>query len=295
VSRYLYFAASLVLCLPALLQAQVVPINPRLSPLMGRQQGGVQPVEFSGTIQAVAPRGEGILVSNGNNQVWKVAIVRQSKWQVGTKVQVTGNAAASSLRSNMIVELSADLDNRSTIQGKVDSLTITSLTRDKQAGIFPDDSGLGGNDLDKPAKRSTHGGKGGRAQIVGHCRIVGRLVVNRGSGLSVQPGRGTPLSFELGDQAKVAVDMADLSLVRPGQEVSVKGVASARQTNMRQANLVQATEVTIKLPDVPDADKADKKEPPAKPDAKKAAKADKKDKDEGLPEPADKPQPADNK
>ena len=89
--------------------------------------------------------------------------------------------------------------------------------------------------------------------------------------------------------------MADLSLVRPGQEVSVKGVASARQTNMRQANLVQATEVTIKLPDVPDADKADEKEPPAKPDAKKAAKADKKDKDEGLPEPADKPQPADNK
>lgn len=297
-SRYLYLAASVVLCLPALLQAQIVPINPHRSPLMGRSQGGVQPMEFTGTIQGVAPRGDGIVVSNGNNQVWKVAIVRPTKWQVGTKVQVTGTAAPTSLRSGLIVELSADLDNRSTIQGKVDSLTITSLTRDKQMGIFPDDNGLGGNDLDKPAKRSTHGGKGGRAQIVGHCRIVGRLVVNRGSGLSVQTGRGTPLSFELGDQAKVAVDMADLSLVRPGQEVSVKGVAAARQTNMRQANLVQATEVTIKLPDVPDADKADKadkKEPPAKPDAKKAAKAAKKDKDEGLPEPADKPEPPDNK
>jgi hypothetical protein len=288
-----------VLCLPALLPAQIVPINPHRSPLMGRPQGGVQRVEFSGTIQAVAPRGDGIMVSNGNNQVWKVAIVRASKWQVGTKVQVTGTAAASSLRSGLIVELSADLDNRSAIQGKVDSLTITSLTRDKQMGIFSDDNGLGGGDLDRPAKRPTHGGKAGRAQIVGHCHIVGRLVVNRGGGLSVQTGRGTPLSFELGEQAKVAVDMADLSLVRPGQEVSVKGDASARQsTNVRQANLVQATEVTIKLPDVPDADKADKadkKERPAKPEAKKAAKADKKDKDEGLPEPADKPAPADNK
>ena len=91
--------------------------------------------------------------------------------------------------------------------------------------------------------------------------------------------------------------MADLSLARPGQEVSVKGIASARQTNPRQANMVQATDVTIKLPDVPDADKAekadnaDKKERPAKPPAKKAAKAAQKDKDDGLPEPGTEPAP----
>ena len=82
--------------------------------------------------------------------------------------------------------------------------------------------------------------------------------------------------------------MADLSLVRAGQEVSVKGFASPRQPNM-----VQASEVKIKLPDAPDADKAqktekaEKKEAAAKPDAKKSEKDPKKDKGEGLPEPGD--------
>ena len=132
------------------------------------------------------------------------------------------------------------------------------------------------------------------AQIVGRCRIVGRLVVSHGGSLSVQSGRGA-LSFELAEGAKISVDMADLSLARPGQEVSIKGAASPRQPNM-----VQATEVTIKLPEVADADKADKgdkadkKEPAAKPEAKKAAKAAKKDKDEGLPEPGDS-KPGDSK
>ena len=72
-SRYLFLAASMALCLPAWLQAQMVPMNPHRSALMGRQQGGVQPVEFTGTIQGVGR--EGIVVSNGNNQVWRVAIV----------------------------------------------------------------------------------------------------------------------------------------------------------------------------------------------------------------------------
>jgi hypothetical protein len=287
VSRCLYLAVGLVLCLPTLLPAQLVPMNRNRSPL-GRQQIGVQPVEVSGTIQGVA-RG-GIVVSNSNNQVFRVAIVPPTKVSVGTKVQVTGAAKVSNLRSGLVVELSADLDNRGTIQGKIDTLTITSITREKPMGIFPESDGFGGNgDLDKTAKRSGHSsksGKAGRAQIVGRCRIIGRLVVQRGGSLAVQSGRGT-MAFELGDQPKIAVDMADFSLVRPGLEVSVKGAASPRQPTM-----IQASEVTVKLPEIADADKvdkADKKEPPARPAPKKAGKAAKKAKDEGLPEPAAEP------
>jgi hypothetical protein len=291
-SRRFFFAVSFVLCLPALLQAQLNPLSQRRSTL-GRQQATMQPVEATGTITFVAPRGNGIVVSNGNNQVWKVTIVPNTKVTVGTKVQVTGTATASSLRSGLVVELTADLDNRNTIQGKVETLTITSLTRDKQMGVFADDAGFAGNDLDKSAKRTAKSSKGARAQIVGRCRIVGRLVVSRGGSFSVQSGRGT-LPFELADGAKIAIDMADLSLARPGQEVTIKGAAPPRQPNM-----VQATEVTIKLPEVADADKAGKDAKAAKPEPKKAAKAPKKDKDEGLPEPGDsKPgdsKPADSK
>ncbi len=281
-SRYHFLAASLVLCLTALLQAQI-PLNPlnRRSQL-GRQPIGPQSADVSGTIQKIGRNG--IVVSNGN-QMWNVVVMRPSKVNAGTKVQVTGTMTANNLQSGLIVELTADIDNRNTIQGKVNALTITSITREKPMGVFPDaDSGFGGNDSDKSAKRPTHAksGKAGRGQIVGRCRIVGQLIA-RGGSLSVKYGRGT-LSFQLGETPKINVDMADLSLARPGQEVSIKGYASPRQPNM-----VQATEVKIKLPDVPDADKpekADKKEA-AKPEAKKAEKGPKKDKDEGLPEPGD--------
>ena len=285
-SRRFFFAVSFVLCLPALLQAQLNPLNQRRS-TTGRQQATLQPIEATGTITYVSPRGNGIVVSNGNNQVWKVAIVPNTKVSIGTKVQVTGTVAASNLRSGLVVELTADLDNRNSIQGKVETLTITSLTRDKQMGVFADDTGFGGNNLDKSAKRTAKSSKSNRAQIVGRCRIVGKLVVSRDGSFSVQSGRGT-LSFELADGAKIAIDMADLSLARVGQEVTIKGAFSPRQPNM-----VQAAEVTIKLPEVADADKADKdakagkKDSSAQSETKKTAKARSKDKDEGLPEPTD--------
>ena len=220
------------------------------------------------------------MVSNGN-QMWNVVVMRPSKVNAGTKVQVTGTMTANNLQSGLIVELTADIDNRNTIQGKVNALTITSITREKPMGVFPDaDSGFGGNDSDKSAKRPTHAksGKAGRGQIVGRCRIVGQLIA-RGGSLSVKYGRGT-LSFQLGETPKINVDMADLSLARPGQEVSIKGYASPRQPNM-----VQATEVKIKLPDVPDADKpekADKKEA-AKPEAKRRKKVPKRTRTKGCP------------
>ena len=245
-------------------------------------------MDIQGTIQGVAKGG---IVVAGNNQTWRVAIVPGTKMQAGTKVQVTGTATADSLRSGLIVELVAEIDSHGAVQGKVDALTITSLTREKQMGIFPsgDDSGFGGNGMDdsgKPAKRSGHtaGKAAPHAQTAGSYRVVGLLSV-RGGALSVQPGRGrSALMFELAEQPKINIDTADLSLVRVGQDVSVKGFASPRQPSM-----IQAAEVKIKLPEPKGGDK---KEPAAKPeakDAKKAAKPAKKAEGEGLPEPDAKP------
>ncbi len=290
-SRRFFLAASLVLCLPALLEAQFVPVTPHRSQF-GRQQAVMQQVDVSGIIQGVARNG--IVISNENRQVFRVAIVPATKVSVGTKVQVTGTAKVSNLRSGLIVELNAELNNRGRIEGKIDTLTVTSLTRERPMGIFPEADGFGGgaNNFDRAGKRTAHAS---RAPIMGRCRIVGRLIVGRGGAMSVQPGRGM-LPFELSEQAKVAIDMADMSLVRRGQEVSVKGIRSPRQPNM-----IEALEVTVKLPEAPDADKpekagkvdkaekVDRKHPPAKPAAKKPARAPKRDKDEGLPEPPAEP------
>ena len=274
-SRHFLVAVGFVLCLPALLQAQ---FNPYRQP--GRQQAAMQPMELSGTIQGVV---KGTIVVTGNGQTWRVAIVPPTKMQAGTKVQVTGTATADSLRSGLIVEFTAEIDSRGAIKEKVDTLTITSLSKDKQMGLFPADagSGLGGNVIDdspKPAKRTGHaaGKAAPHAQTAGSYRVVGQLVVGRGGTLSVKPGRSV-LPFELAEQPKVNVEMADLSLARPGHEISVKGFVSPRQPGM-----IQAAEVTVKLPE-PQA--AEKKEPAAKSEAEKPAKRSKKDDGGGLPEP----------
>ena len=141
-------AARLVLGVPALLQAQY-PYNNR------RAQPGWQPAEFQGKIQGVA-RGNMVIVDPTNRQIWKVAVLP------ATKVQVTGTATPDALRSGLIVEFTADIDDRGAIQGKVDTLAITTLTNDKSLGLVPaaaksDDvsDGFGANGGDKPAAPHT--------------------------------------------------------------------------------------------------------------------------------------------
>jgi hypothetical protein len=292
VSRYLFLAVGLTLCLPTLLHAQLPAqqYNPYRSQTGRQQQATMQPLEVSGTIRMVARTG--IALTNNMNQTWRVAILPV------TKVQVTGPATRDCLRSGLAVEFTADIDSHGAIQGKVDSLTVITLTKDKQMGLSsPDaDSGFGepaADDSGKPAKRTTRTSAktaktaktakaAPHAQAAGNYRIIGQLVVGRGGALSVKPGR-TMLPFELAEQPKINLDVADLTLARPGQEISVKGYVSPRQPGT-----IQAAEVKIKLPEAEGSEKVEKKEPP-KVEAKKAAKRPNKDQGEGLPEPDPKP------
>jgi hypothetical protein len=271
-------AIGLAIGLPALLQAQ---INNNRQTLQRQQQQAAmqQPAEIRGRIQNA---GKGVLVVfTNNNQAWKAAILPV------TRVHVTGTMSAKYLHSGLIVDFVAEIDDHGVILGKVDALTVTSLTRDKQLGLFP--SGEGKDDgvvdgfgpaADKDKKDSgdagsKHGKRTGKASShsqAGKYRIIGQLVVGRGGVLSVQTRRGAPqLQLELADQAKIGVDMSDFSLVSRGNEVSVKGYVTPGR-----AGIIQAAEVQIKLPE-PQVDEqqapAETKKPP-----KRTKKA--KDKDE---------------
>ena len=259
-----FLATCLVLSLPALLQAQYYP-NRRA------QQPGWQPAEFQGTIQTFAKGG--LVVACNNNQMWKVAILP------ATQIHVTGATTADALRSNLIVEFTADIDARGAIQGKIDKLTITSLTKDKTVGLTPaaaegadDDQGgfganLGGPATDagtKPAKPPAHAAKktNSRKTAAGRYQVVGRLIVGRGSALSVQPGHGA-LAFQLAEQPEIKIDMADFSLVRPGNQVSVQALVMPSRPGV-----AQAVTVKVKLPEPPGGEK---KSPADRPEAKKPA------------------------
>ena len=288
VSFRLLLAVGLVIGLPTLLQAQV---NNRSQLQRQQQQAAMQqPVDMQGRIQNAA---KGIvMVTTNNNQLWRVGLVPL------TKIHVTGKATADSLRTGLIVEFVAEIDDSGAIQGKVDALTITSLTREKQLGLFPpgdakaDDvvDGFGPNakkDQDSGDTGVKHGKRPARAtgkatprtQPAGKYRIVGQLTVARGGALSVQTRRGAPLlTFELADQAKIDIDMADFTLVGRGNEVSVKGYVVPGRSGM-----MQAAEIRVRLPE-PQA--GENPEPAVRPEAKKSAKRPKKDKDESLPEPS---------
>jgi hypothetical protein len=283
VSFRIFVAAAVVMGLPALLQAQY-----GRNPYGGRQpavQG--QPVEIRGTIQGVM-RG-GILVLDSNTQTaWKIAILP------ATKIQVTGTTTTDSLRSGQLLELTAMIDAKGAISDKVDEVTITSITPQRQIGLYPAGEGDAGADnqaaagdapkgkggkATKPDKRKGAGhGKAAGAVAAGKYRIVGKLVVNRGA-YSIQAGR-TTLPFQLADDATIKVDLADLSAVKQGNEVAVAGMMMPNRPGLAQAHQVKVT-----LPEV--AVEGNKR--PAKPGDKQPRGAEKgkdKDKNPGLPAPA---------
>jgi hypothetical protein len=280
------FAAAVVMGLPALVQAQ---INGRNN--YGRQAAGGQPVQIQGTIQNIV-KGS-IVVLDSNTQIpWRVAILPV------TKVQVSGTATADSLRTGLVLEFTAEIDGTGVIREKVDELTITSLTPQKQMGLFPPDAANAGDDQGssgtakgdasngkaaKPDKRTAraHGKAAANAAAAGKYRIVGRLLLGRGGALSIQPGRGV-VPFALADDATIRVEMADFSAVSRGSAVSVSAMMMPNRPGLAQAMQVKVT--------LPEPAGGVKKRPAAKPEDKHPPQGQKKgtdkDKNPGLPEPA---------
>jgi hypothetical protein len=282
VSRF-FLAVGLVISLPALLQAQL-----SRSQLQRQQQEAAmrQPVELQGVIQGVAKGG---LVVASNGQRWRVALFPV------TKVHVTGTTTADRLRAGLIVELTADVDDRGAIREKVAALTITSLSPDKQIGFFPagdakDDGVVDGFGPDEKAKgkdaaKPTTKGKrpprttakaGPRTHPAGAYRIVGRLAIARNGSFSIQADRST-LSFDLASDAKIDIDTADPSIAGLGNEVTVRGFRTPNQPDT-----LRAAEVRIKLPE-PQA--TDQPEPARHEPRKPAKRPPKKAKDKGDDEP----------
>lgn len=280
-SRLLSFVC-LVIGLPTLVQAQNFnqPQNPQLRRQMQQQQqqAALQPVEFHGTIQGLA---KNAIKVAAENRLLTVTILPL------TKVHVTGTATPAALRHGIIVDFVAQIDGHGAIQGKIDALTITSLSQERQLGIYPAGESKQDNVVDgfagksekdsgeagKRGKRSSHTAKktASRTQPAGSYRVIGQLMAGRNGVMSVRAGRGT-LAFELSSQAKIDVDMADFSAVSRGNEVSIKGVVVPGQPPT-----IRASEVRIKLPEPQGGAKP---EMPALPETKKPAK-----KGEDLPEP----------
>ena len=229
------FAAVLMACLSGPLPAQ----NFQRCAQHGRQPPALEPVEIRGVLEGVM-RGR-MIVRDVNNQPWQVAV------PLNTKVQVTGGAEVDCLQTGMFVEFTVELDDRGASKDKIDALTIVTLSRERQIGLFPAKVAIDQDDLDwgaenaqgreaaKPSKRAAG------AVPAGTYRIVGRLMVGRGEKLSVQVGRAS-LPFELAEPTAVTVDISDYSVASQGDHAIVKGMMMPNLPGM-----AKATKVTIEL------------------------------------------------
>jgi hypothetical protein len=264
----LALAATFVLGLPALLPAQYNnlrnPRHPQQQPLVASA------VDIQGVIEGVT-RG-GVIVQDNSGQRWQVMV------PPAARVHVTGSANADYLQSGLTVEFKAEVNDRGTIKDKVDSLTLITLSADRQMGLYPseaagDQGGLAAGDDGKAGKTKHAAGKAG-ATPAGAYRIVGRLIVGRNK-LSVNTGRGT-LALELGEQPTIAIDVSDYMMAAKGDKVTVKAI----KMPTRSGPAVAALEMKIELAEP----LVGAKKRGAKPESKRPAKSSKKD--EGLPEPA---------
>ena len=141
------------------------------------------------------------------------------------------------------MEFTAEVDKKHAVQEKLASLTVVTLTAQRVAGLFP-----GGMDAVSPAGADTFGPVAGQkaerhkaaapiqlpATVVVRGEVktfkAGRLVVNTGKGI---------VKADLADNARIAVDLADISQARIGDTVTVQG-------RPVQQGTVRADSVTIK-------------------------------------------------
>jgi hypothetical protein len=217
---------------PAFAQWNRTPYNNKQnSPYDIRQkQAYMQPTverfQAAGTIEAIAP-GRIMMVTDAHEN-WLIWLNAQ------TKVTTVGEAKADFLYAGLIVQFQADLDKHRNVTGAIKQLTVITPAADKVPGIYP----LEENQAGPGSKTPT-----------GPCEIIGRITSLKGNKLQVNVGRGTVLA-DLSEDANIRLNLADYSMARKGDKITVVGMKKRNlpgQAQTAQVNQGQAVQVKIQL------------------------------------------------
>jgi hypothetical protein len=260
---------------------QMVPQSPRQQQRQMQQMQAMQamqgmPFQLAGTIETFAANR--VQIADPTTGMRRIVTLNPQ-----TIIKTTGEATVGFLHPGLAVEFKGEIDKKGNVTDKVGELTIVSITKEKLPGVFKED----GSEIEKPlavaAKKDKEKekDKDKAASSAGTSTIVGQLKSAKAGKYQLQAGR-VSLQFELSDDAKITIDMADGSLAMPGDKIDVKGVQIGNPANPQS----HAREVAITLAETrgekKDA-KADAKRPPKTPRPKKDKDADA----AGLPAPAE--------
>jgi hypothetical protein len=241
------------------LEAQDIPQPQfgRLTPAQQRQlmknmqrqgmQQGMQPgMQGMQGMQGVPFEAAGKLEAIGRNQV-KIIDEAGKEWFIAfnqqTAVKTTGEATPEFLKPGLCVEFNAEVDAKGGVPGKVEALSIVTPSKDRPSGVFAEGADEAAKSATKPAAKTAAGAKAKKGATAGPAvmsKVVGHVKSAKSGKIMVQAGR-TTVQFELGENAKISIDMADGAFASKGDKVEVKGMQMPNMPNQGQAQSVTIT------------------------------------------------------
>ena len=201
----------------------------------------------TGTIEAI---GQGVFrVLTTSDQQWMIWVDQK------TKIHVTGTAEADFVRPGMFIKFKADVDKNGNALAKGGNLTLFTPSLENPVGIWPE--GAGSDDAEENNPGADVEPDADATKSLGVFTIAGQITDERRGKMTVNAMRGV-VTIELAEKPKIDIALADGSLARPGDKVTIKG-----KRPVGRMGVAQATELNIVL--AQPLAMPGKKKPPRKP------------------------------
>lgn len=172
-------------------------------------------LETSGVIKGMA--GGAIHLQTTDGEQWQVLVEARPQ-----DVSFTGSAFAGFVRPGMVVSFSAALDKRGEADDPVTAISIVTIREGVPFGVSNDAGGGGAAALfeSKPEPAAQPKGKKEPNPVY---KVTGQLTkLSRSGEMTINCGNAT-VKADLAKDAKVAIDVADLSFARVGDKIDVRG------------------------------------------------------------------------
>lgn len=269
-SRTLVALFALVAFVAFPLVAHAQPSPEEWQRLLRQQRGQGQPnlprenLNASGVLKAA--RGSVIQLQTEDGELWYI----QVQLTRPTDVTFSGPAEASFVKPGMLVQFSSKLSRRNQAPEPIQQLTVFTLKEGYQLGVFGDSALSGGSSAGGFFDAPTEEPKKKKVVVKDNedteYRIAGQITkISRTGEMTINAG-GTTVKADLAEDARVSIDVSDLSYARPGDKVEVRGWYYQGQKGQAVGTLVSvSTAEPLTGP---------KKKTPAKAAAAQADKAD---------------------
>lgn len=178
----------------------------------GKEKPKKQKLSLDGTFQGSS---RNLIKVTGKDAQWLVQLRPPSRKKgkdgidLGTEIEITGEADASVLRPRMFVQLSGNFSTKTFSSTEpIGQLKVISLRSPYTAGVVIENGA--GDDAE------------GQSENI-DCLVVGRIVSFKKGRLTLFVGKKKPIVAELTDDVSITVDFNDLRMATLGDNIHVEG------------------------------------------------------------------------